>query len=210
MFKKSISLGLAAIMTFSLGTTAFASENSSDNYTIRENGVNSIIVESNNSTEVITVTDGIKNTTVSMINSETGNTEYLVRDKVSNTLYSSITGETIRLENVVKTPSILRKSVTEHNTYRLSYSEIRSVLGDNASVSGLASLVLSLVPGVNGLAAIVGTISTIVGGVATIFIPNNSKSGFGISYKVKKYYRGPYGKQHVYKRVYTILDIEKY
>lgn len=87
---------------------------------------------------------------------------------------------------------------------------MRSTLGDKSSVAGLASLILTLIPGGQAIGALTGTLSTIVGGVATIAIPNDDNSRYDISYKVKKYYRGPYGHQHVYKRVHTILGIEKY
>ena len=222
MFKKVISLGLAVIMTVSLETTAFAFEDmheidntikevqTLDGYEIKENGYNSIIIKSDNSTDTISFVEDSEKISVSILNQETGNTEYIIRDKETNTIYSSITGETVKLKDLPKKSNMLRKSTTGYDTYKLSYAEMRSIIGDNASVSGLASLVLSIIPGLNGVAGVAGMISTIVGGVSTMFIPNNSNNGFKISYKVKKYYRGPYGHKHVYKKVYTILDISKY
>lgn len=222
MFKKVISLGLAVIMTVSLGTTAFAFEDmheidntikevqTLDGYEIKENGDNSIIVKSDNSTDTISFVEDSEKFSVSILNQETGNTEYIIRDKKTNTIYSSITGETVKLKDLPEQSNMLRKSTTSYDTYKLSYAEMRSIIGDNASVSGLASLVLSIIPGLNGVAGVAGMISTIVGGASTMFIPNNPNNGFKISYKVKKYYRGPHGHQHVYKKVYTILDISKY
>lgn len=195
-------------MCVSAPFNVFAAESNSE-LVIEENGSNSAIVKNNNITEIITVIEDDTTVTVTILNENTGITESIVRNKVTNVVYSTITGKEVTV-NVPSNNGISLLSVTDYETHYLSYAELRSIIGDNASVTGLASLILTLVPGVNTVANVVSMIATVVGGVATIAIPNDSNHGFIVSTKVVKYYRGTTTNKHVYKRVTTILSIEKY
>lgn len=206
--KKIISFMLALVMAISLPCTAFAAEANTE-LIIEENGSNSAIVKSGGVTEIITVVEDDTSVTVTILNENTGVTEQIIRNKATNVVYSTITGKKVTVD-VPSNGDVSLQSVTVYETHYLSYAELRSIIGDNASVTGLASLILSLIPGVNTVANVVGMIATVVGGVATIAIPNDSNHGFVVSTKVVKYYRGTTTNKHVYKRVTTILSIEKY
>lgn len=206
--KKVISFALALVMLVSLPCTAFASEANTE-LVIEENGTNSAIVKSDGVTEIITVVEDDTSVTVTILNENTGVTEQIIRNKVTNVVYSTITGKKVTVD-VPSDGDVSLQSVTVYETHYLSYAELRSIIGDNASVTGLASLILTLVPGVNTVANVVGMIATVVGGVATIAIPNDSNHGLVVSTKVVKYYRGTTTNKHVYKKVTTILSIAKY
>ncbi len=141
--------------------------------------------------------------------SNTKKMERIVRNKLTNSVYSSYTNQEVNLGMFVSN-EISLQSVTSYETHYVSYAELRSIIGDNASVTGVAALILTLFPGVNTVAGVVGMLATITGGAATMFIPNDSNHGLIISTKVEKYYRGTTKNRHVYKKVTTIQSIKKY
>lgn len=188
-------------------TAGVLSENLEDNIEIL--GDTSVLVESQGSSELVTVAEDDNTRTVTIKNLETGKENYLKYDKISNTIYSSITGKTVDISNHGNKGSITLRSESSYSTEYISYAEIRDTIGTTATVAGVVGLILTKVPGAQIAGGITGTISTIVGG-GTLLIPNDSNHGLKLSIKTEKYYRTRMGRRQVYKITHQITSVRTY
>ena len=188
-------------------TAGVLSENLEDNIEIL--GDTSVLVESQGSSELVTVAEDDNTRTVTIKNLETGKENYLKYDKLSNTIYSSITGKTVDISNHGNKGGITLKSESSYSTEYISYAEIRDTIGTTATVAGVVGLILTKVPGAQIAGGITGTISTIVGG-GTLLIPNDSSHGLKLSIKTVKYYRTRMGRRQVYKISHQITSVRTY
>ncbi len=188
-------------------TARVLSENLEDNIEIL--GDTSVLVESQGSSELVTVAEDDNTRTVTIKNLETGKENYLKYDKLSNTIYSSITGKTVDISNHGNKGGITLKSESSYSTEYISYAEIRDTIGTTATVAGVVGLILTKVPGAQIAGGITGTISTIVGG-GTLLIPNDSNHGLKLSIKTVKYYRTRMGRRQVYKITHQVTSVRTY
>ena len=188
-------------------TAGVLSENLEDNIEIL--GDTSVLVESQGSSELVTVAEDDNTRTVTSKNLETGKENYLKYDKLSNTIYSSITGKTVDISNHGNKGGITLKSESSYSTEYISYAEIRDTIGTTATVAGVVGLILTKVPGAQIAGGITGTISTIVGG-GTLLIPNDSNHGLKLSIKTVKYYRTRMGRRQVYKITHQVTSVRTY
>lgn len=212
---------LAFVMVFSLGSPAFAAESSSVNSvqeagsrskvscSVKKIGDTSVLVESNGTSELVTVVENGSAKTVTIQNTKTGEKNYLRYDKLTNTIYSSFTGQTVHLNNSKNSGGISTNSETSYSTEYISYTEIRDTIGTTATVRGLVGLIVARIPGAQLAGGVIGTISTIVGGT-TLFIPNDSNHGLRLTVQTVKYYRTRVGMRYVYRIDHSVTAVTTY
>lgn len=213
--KKRISVLILAVsvMSVSLISPVYASDNySSDKIqeqenTISEVGDNTVIVNSKDGVERLTVKEDTKTRKVTIYNTTTGEEEYLILHKEDGSMYSSITNKTISSDEQV--PIVAPRSVTSYSTVYISWAQLKNTIGTTATVGGVLGLILTKVPGAQVPGGIIETISTIVGG-GTLLIPNDFRQGLKFKVKTVKYYRTRLGKRRVWKRSKSITSVSRY
>ena len=202
---------VVSIMSVSLVSPVYAYNNHNDEkmqeYTINKANDNTIIVDSKDGIEQLTVTEDDNTRKVTIYNSATGKEEYLILNKADGSIYSSITNKTVNSNE--QTPSITPRSVTSYSTVYISWAEFRNTIGTTTTVGGVIGLILTKVPGAQVAGGIIGTISTIVGG-GTLLIPNDSRHGLKFGIKTVKYYRTRLGKRNVWRISKSITSVNRY
>ena len=96
------------------------------------------------------------------------------------------------------------RSVTSYETKKISYAQIKKIVGGVASTTAVIGAILYFVPGAESIGGAASAIGTIVE-VLSSGIPASNDHGIKLKIKVTKYYRGTTGNKHVYKRVYSIV-----
>lgn len=213
--KKRISVLVLAVsvMSASLISPVYASNNYSSEkmqeqeYTISEIGDNTVVVNSKDGVECLTVREDDNTRKVTIYNNTTGEEEYLILNKKDGSIYSSITNKTVSSDE--QAPIITPRSVTSYSTVYVSWAEFKNTIGTTATVGSIVGLILAKIPGAQVAGGIIGTISTIVGG-GTLLIPNDS--GHGLKFKIKKvkYYRNRLGRRLVWKISKSIVSVSRY
>ena len=181
-FKKQISVLMLAVsvMSVSLISPVYARSNYSSEkiqereYTISRADNNTVVVNSKDGIERLTVKEDDNTRKVTIYNTTTGEKEYLILNKIDGSIYSSITNKTVSSDE--QAPSITPRSETSYSTVYISWAEIKNTLDKATSVSGIVGLVLIKVPGAKFAGGVVGTITTIVDG-GSLVIPNASRHG---------------------------------
>ena len=157
----------------------------------------------------ITVTENESERLITIIDSITGTTNYIKYDKANNTLYSSFTGETIDLnknpEYQPEEETVSTRSVTSYETKRISYAQIKKIVGGVATTTAVIGAILYFVPGAQSIGGAASAVGTIVDVISNGISASNNH-GIKLKIKVTKYYRGTTGNKHVYKRVYSIVE----
>lgn len=145
---------------------------------------------------------------VTIVDSITGETNYIKYDTIKNTVYSSFTGETIDLtENPEYQPQegiSSARSVTSYETKYVSYAQIKKIVGGAASTTAVIGAILFFVPGAQSIGGAASAVGTIVGELSK-GIPASNNHGIKLKIKVVKYYRGTTSNKHVYKKAYSIV-----
>ena len=213
-FKKRIGVSVLAVSVMFVGLVSpvyAAYDNYSDEgieeYTVDEANDNTVIVESEDGVERLTVTEDDNTRKVTIYNVTTGEEEYLILNKVDGSIYSSITNKTVNIDE--QAPSITPRSVTSYSTVYISWAEFKNTIGTTATVGGVIGLILTEVPGAQVAGGIIGTVSTIVGG-GTLVIPNDSNHGLKFGVKTVKYYRTRLGRRQVWKISKSITSVSGY
>lgn len=214
-FKKRISVLILAVsvVSASLISPVYASNNYSNEkiqeqeYTINEIGDNTVIVNSKDGVERLTVKEDDNTRKVTIYNTTTGEEEYLILNKEDGSIYSSITNKTVSSDE--QAPIITSRSVTSYSTVYISWAEFKNTIGTTATVSGVVGLILTRVPGAQVAGGIIGTISTIVGG-GTLLIPDDSRHGLKFKVKTVKYYRTRLGRRQVWRISKSIVSVSRY
>ena len=214
-FKKQISVLMLAVsvMSVSLISPVYASSNYSSEkmqereYTISKVDNNTVIVNSKDGVERITVKEDDNTRKVTIYNTTTGEKEYLILNKIDGSIYSSITNKTVSSDE--QAPSITPRSETSYSTVYISWAEIKNTLDKATSVSGIVGLILMKVPGAKLAGGVIGTITTIVDG-GSLVIPNGSRHGLQFKIKAVKYYRTRLGRRQVWKVSNTIVSVSRY
>lgn len=126
-FKKRIGVLVLAVSVMFVGLVSpvyAAYDNYSDEgieeYTVDEANDNTVIVESEDGVERLTVTEDDNTRKVTIYNVTTGE-EYLILNKVDGSIYSSITNKTVNIDE--QAPSITPRSVTSYSTVYISWAE---------------------------------------------------------------------------------------
>lgn len=211
--KRLLVTGFCLTLTLSSLNTVYAAENfdrnsNTENVKIESIAENAISVQNGSEQGKITVTENENERLITMIDSITGDTNYIKYDKINNTVYSSFTGETIDLnENPEYQPeeeTASTRSVTSYETKKISYAQIKKIVGGVASTTAVIGAILYFVPGAESIGGAASAIGTIVE-VLSSGIPASNDHGIKLKIKVTKYYRGTTGNKHVYKRVYSIV-----
>ena len=124
-FKKRIGVLVLAVSVMFVGLVSpvyAAYDNYSDEgieeYTVDEANDNTVIVESEDGVERLTVTEDDNTRKVTIYNVTTGEEEYLILNKVDGSIYSSITNKTVNIDE--QAPSITPRSVTSYSTVYIS------------------------------------------------------------------------------------------
>ena len=200
-------------MSVSLFSPVYASDNYSDEklreqgHTISEIDDNTVVVNSKDGVERLTVKEDDNSRKVTIYNATTGEEEYLILNKIDGSIYSSITNKTVSSDE--QAPTITPRSVTSYSTVYISWAELKNTIGTTATVGGVVGLVLTKVPGAQVAGGVIGAISTLVGG-GTLFIPNDSRHGLKFKIKIVKYYRNRIGRRQVWKISKSIVSADRY
>lgn len=201
-FKKRIGVLVLAVSVMFVGLVSpvyAAYDNYSDEgieeYTVDEANDNTVIVESEDGVERLTVTEDDNTRKVTIYNVTTGEEEYLILNKVDGSIYSSITNKTVNIDE--QAPSITPRSVTSYSTVYISWAEFKNTIGTTATVGGVIGLILTKVPG-----------AQVAGG--TLVIPNDSNHGLKFGVKTVKYYRTRLGRRQVWKISKSITSVSGY
>lgn len=212
--KRLLLTGICTTLTLSPLNTVYAAEGFNSNSNIEnvkiENIAENIISIQNGSEQgEITVTENENERLITMIDSITGDTNYIKYDKINNTVYSSFIGETIDLnenpEYQPKEDTVSARSVTSYETKKISYAQIKKIVGGVATTAAVIGAILYFVPGAQSIGGAASSIGTIVQ-VLSSGISASSNHGIKLKIKVTKYYRGTTGNKHVYKKVYSIVQ----
>lgn len=212
--KRLLLTGICTTLTLSSLNTVYAAEGFNSNSNIEnvkiENIAENIISIQNGSEQgEITVTENENERLITMIDSITGDTNYIKYDKINNTVYSSFIGETIDLnenpEYQPKEDTVSARSVTSYETKKISYAQIKKIVGGVATTAAVIGAILYFVPGAQSIGGAASSIGTIVQ-VLSSGISASSNHGIKLKIKVTKYYRGTTGNKHVYKKVYSIVQ----
>ncbi|SFE27723.1 hypothetical protein [Peptostreptococcus sp. D1] len=199
------------IMSTTLSTSVYAVDNyyykKLKNYEITSVDDSSIVVNSGNITEKITVIENNNMRKITIYNTNTGGENYLIFNKADNSIYSSITDKTTFIEE--QDSNITTYADRHYSTVFISYAEFKNSIGNTATVGGVLGLILAKVPGAQAAGGVIGTISTLVGG-GSLFIPNDSKHGLKFGIETVKRYRYRLGKRHVYRIDKYITSVSRY
>lgn len=207
-FKHLLSLLLTFVLVFQAGTTAFASDIFSDEAVkIEVNSDNSLSIKTNDSENTIVVTDNNGIRTITITDIETGKIEYIQYNENTNTVYSSMTNETIDIsENEELAPiesNSSARSVTSYEITKISYAQIKKIVGNVANAALVIGAILYFVPGASSIGGAASAVGTIVSTLNST-VSASSKHGIKLKVKVTKYYRGTTSNKHVYKTVRSI------
>lgn len=217
---KFLSCTLLILSISQLSTPVFASQLNSNSIKesyvqIEQVSTNSLIVNDSKTKEKELVTINEKNgiRTITITNSSTDKSDYIIYNQNTNTVYSSLTGQTINLnENPDLDPNsytISPRSVSSYETKYISYAQIKSIVGGAASTASVIGAILYFVPGAQGIGGAIGAISTIVGTINSNVSASNSH-GIKLTIKVTKYYRTRLGHRNVYKITRSITSYGLY
>lgn len=211
--KVSFILAFASLIPMSMNTNVFA-EKLNQSYYIYDQFENSEISNSNFqnniSSEKVEVIENNNFKKISIKNLDADTLNFIIVNYKDDTIYSSFTGKTESYSNFVdKASGISTYSKSSYSSFRMSYSEIRSYIGDRASAGGVVGLAVALVPGAEPVGGLIGTVSTLIGG-ANLFVPNDSSHGLIFTFKTVKYHRTRVDMRTVYRTDKYIANIEKY
>lgn len=218
LVKKILSVTMITTLSLFLSASAFAAQSETNNIgdvlvnregleieNVSENTVN---IQSKTEEGTVTITENENERLVTMIDSFTGETNYIKYDKIENTVYSSLIGETIDLtENTEYQPKdevSLARAVTSYETKYISYAQIKKVVGKTASVTSVIGAILFFVPGAQFIGGASSSIGTVVSELSKGISASN-KHGIKLKIKVTKYYRGTTKNKHVYKKIRSIV-----
>lgn len=213
--KRVLVIGFCATLMLSSVNTVYAMESfdrelnpNAKSVKIENIAENTVSVQTGSEQGAITVTENENERLITMTDSVTGDTNYIKYDKIKNTVYSSFTWETIDLnENLEYQPeeeTALARSVTSYETKKISYAQIKKIVGRTATATAVIGAILYFVPGAQSIGGAASAVGTIVDGLSK-GISSSSNHGIKLKIKVTKYYRGTTGNKHVYKRVYSIV-----
>ena len=203
--KKIVSMLLAVVFMFSLGTTALAAETFPD-IIVCDNG--DTIIDDGKDIYRLTVYEDDVERSVTIKNESNGDENTITYNKLKNTIYSSITGNTTTLD-LIKGSNISTFSESSYKTHYLSYSDIRTAVGDTATVAGLIGFIMAAIPGADVVGGALSGLATIVG-AGNLAVPNDPNHGLAVQVKTIKYYRVRNGHRGVYKVQHVITDISTY
>lgn len=140
-FQKRIGVLVLAVSVMFVGLVSpvyAAYDNYSDEgieeYTVDEANDNTVIVESEDGDERLTVTEDDNTRKVTIYNVTTGEEEYLILNKVDGSIYSSITNKMVNIDE--QAPRITPRSVTPYSTVYISWAEFKNTIGTTATVGG--------------------------------------------------------------------------
>lgn len=177
---------------------------------------NSILVKENGKTKKITVSDENGIRTITILDTDTKKSDYIHYNQNTNIAYSSLTDETIDLnkDEELMSPSTftgtpIRKSVSNYETKKISYAQIKKIVGNAATTASVIGAILCLVPGTESIGGAISAVSTIV---STLNSSTKASSKHGIKLKIKitKYYRTRAGRRQVYKTTKSIVSGSTY
>lgn len=212
--KRLLVTGICTTLTLSSLNTVYAAENFDRNSNIESVKIkniseDTISVQNGSEQGEITVTENESERLITMMDSITGDTNYIKYDKINNTVYSSFTGETIDLnENLEYQPeeeTASARSVTSYETKKISYVQIKKIVGGVATAAAVTGAILYFVPGAQSIGGAASSIGTIVAALSNGISASNNH-GIKLKIKVTKYYRGTTGNKHVYKKAYSIVE----
>lgn len=216
---KLMAFMLSLIVIAQIPINAFAVElsdenNSSEDIKVQRVTDNSLSVTENNDVDLIKINENINIKQVTILNKKTGKIDYIKYNKKLNTLYSSFTNKTINLNlNSELKPdlsSLYERSSVSYKTIRISYAQIKSIVGKSASAGEVIGAILTLIPQINGIGGAISSVSIIVGRLNN-YTPSSSKHGIKLRVKVTKYYRSRvFGRRHLYNVSHDIVGCEFY
>ena len=212
--KRLLVTGFCATLVMSSVNSVYAEDSIATLYSNTEDiqlenlGENTIGIQSSDEQGVVSVTENETERIITIIDSDTGTTNYIKYDKSANTVYSSLTGETIDLttekEYQPDTASPSTRSVTSYETKKISYAQIKRIVGNVATAASVIGAILYFVPSAQSIGGALTEVGTIVDFLKS-GIPASSSHGIKLKIKVTKYYRGTSKNKHVYKTIRFIV-----
>ena len=212
--KRLLVTGFCATLVMSSVNSVYAADSLAALYSNTEDiqlenlGENTIGIQSSDEQGVVSVTEDETERIITIIDSDTGTTNYIKYDKNANTVYSSLTGETIDLttekDYQPDTESPSARSVTSYETKKISYAQIKRIVGNVATAASVIGAILFFVPSAQSIGGALSAVGTIVDFLKS-GLPASSSHGIKLKIKVTRYYRGTSKNKHVYKIIRSIV-----
>lgn len=205
----SVIVGSMIIPNFS--SMALEKSDVKDGISIEKVNDNELNVNTESTSESVSVLEVKNIRTVTITNKNTGKIDRLVFNYKEHTFYSSYTNKLIKYkDNSELVASIYTdRSDRSYSTVRLTYSQIRNRIGAGATAGGIVGLVVGLVPGAEPIGGLIGEVSTIIGALSYT-IPNDSRHGLIFKIRTTKYYRNRGSGRHLYRTDKAIVGVRKF
>lgn len=126
---------------------------------------NQLLVTSGDSKDTVTVIEADRVRTVTIIDLISNKENKIVFDYNSKTIYSTYTGKTVQYSDREEMTDSLyfdRAPDVSYTKVKKSYTEIRQILGDTSTASGIVGFIIGFIPGAQPVATLIGSVSAIM------------------------------------------------